>query len=127
MASLTVHYLYWHYTRGVRDLINIVRNFIWFFWEFFSIRLLLQTFFVPFNRLEERAPSGLHLDAMAQAMLINLLMRFVGMFVRLFVMTIGIVFLAATLAAGVVFLAVWLASPLMCVALIILGVVFLQA
>jgi len=126
MVSLFVEYFVWHYTRAVRDLLNIVGNFLWFFWEFFSIRLLFATLFTPFHRLEERPKSKLDLGEIAQAFMVTTMMRIVGAAMRLFVILIGLVCIVITIIAGIGMLLVWLAAPFMVVTLIGLSVVFLS-
>lgn len=126
MVPLAVDYLVWHYTRAVRDLLTIVGNFIWFFYNFFSLPLLLKTLFVPFHRLEEHAASGLDLGAMLEAFMVNILMRCVGAVLRIFVLLIGILFLILTFAAGCLMLVAWLASPAIVVTLFALAFVFLK-
>ena len=127
MVSLAIHYFAWHYTQAVRDIVNIIGNFLWFFYEFFSIKLLLRTLFVPFHRLEERARSRLDVSAVAQTFLINTLMRLVGALMRLFVILIGIILIACTVVVGFSMLLLWLFAPVVVVVLLGLALLFLKS
>jgi len=123
MVALSLYYVRWHYTRGVKDLLNIVLNFLWFFNEFFSIRLLLSTLFAPFQRLHEES-HGFHPSEWIQAKMVNAMMRFVGALARLFLILIGLFFILLTVVLGALFLLAWVAAPILMLAAVFLGPVF---
>jgi hypothetical protein len=123
MAPLAVQYLRWHYTQGVIDLAHIIGNFVWFFYEFFSIRLLLSTLFVPFHRLNETGPTGLDLGRMAEKVIVNTLMRIVGALMRICLILLGVALVLLTFLAGAVSLLIWLCAPLIVLVLMLYGIV----
>ncbi len=110
MVALAFYYVRWHYTYALTDLVNIVRNFVWFFYEFFSIPLLAKTLFVPFHRLSEQS-HGFNLEAWGEALLVNTLMRFVGALLRITLIVLGTVCIVLTFVAGIVFFVAWLLVP----------------
>ena len=117
-----VYYVKWHYTQAVVDLIGIVKNFLWFFWEFFSIKLLLKSLFTPFHRLGQQYKGGLDLSNLAETILVNTLMRFVGFLLRSFLILLGILCILLTFVVGIFFLVAWVLAPLLLVFLIAFGV-----
>lgn len=121
MGQLAFYYLRWHYTQGVIDLVNNIINVVWFVYHFFSIPLLLRTFFVPFHRLQESAVKGFNIEQWAEAFLITTLMRLVGALLRTFLIILGVVFLLLVFVGGSVLLFVWLTMPLILTFLIGLG------
>jgi hypothetical protein len=121
MAPLATQYLRWHYTQGVVDLVHIIGNFVWFFYEFFSIRLLLSTLFVPFHRLNEEGPVGLDLGRIAEKVIVNTLMRLVGALMRIGLILFGTVLVGITLLFGFTFLIVWLCAPVIVFLLVLYG------
>ena len=125
MIRLTWHYFIWHYSRALRDFINIWLNFLWFFWQLFSVRLLLATFFAPFHRLQERPRPGFHPDELAEALVVNLLMRLVGVVTRTVLLLLAAVMELLTLVVGAVLFAAWLLAPFLLAALFFTGVLFL--
>lgn len=127
MVSLAIHYFAWHYTQAVRDIMNIIGNFLWFFYKFFSIQLLLRTLFVPFHRLDEHARSRLDVGAVAQTFLVNMLMRVVGALMRLFVILIGIILIVCTVVVGLGMLLLWLFAPVVVVVLLGMALLFLKS
>ncbi len=122
MIPLAFYYIRWHYSMAIRDLFGIIGNFLWFFYEFFSIPLLLKTLFVPFHRLQETAHKGFKPSAWAEAFIVTTLMRFVGALMRIMLITIGICFIVTTFIVGTAVMVTWLLAPLMLLFLVISGV-----
>jgi predicted membrane metal-binding protein len=123
MAPLATQYLRWHYTQGVVDLVHIVGNFVWFLYEFFSIRLLFSTLFVPFHRLNEESPTGLDLGRIAEKVIVNTLMRLVGALMRISLILLGLFLICVVVVIGSFFLVVWLCAPFVVLTLVIYGVI----
>jgi len=113
MVRFAVYYIGWHYSQGLKDLVNIIANFLWFFYEFFSIPLLLKTLFSNFHRLGESYSKRFDPSVWFQAFIINTLMRLVGFFMRIFIILIGIFCILATAIFGVFFFFAWLLAPLL--------------
>ncbi len=121
MPLVFIYYTYWHYTHAPRDIFQIWKNFLWFFLNFFSIPLLLMSLFAPFERLDEKPRKGFDLEAIGEALIVNILMRIVGFAVRAGTIAIGLVFLAVTFFGGILFLLAWLLMPLLILSLIVAG------
>jgi hypothetical protein len=97
---------------------------VWFFYHFFSISILLQTFFSPFQRLSESSGKGLDIERMAETLVVNTLMRAVGMFIRIIFITAGAISIIITITGGAILFFVWLAAPLFVVTLVGGGFIF---
>lgn len=121
MFTLAFYYVRWHYSQALRDLLNIVGNFVWFFYEFFSIPLLMKTFFVPFHRLEDDRKKRNMLDfgAIAEGIIVSLLMRIVGVIVRTTLIVMGITFIVLSIVFGACMLVIWLCAPLFLVFIVL--------
>lgn len=115
------YYLSWHYSQGLLDYFKVWKNLMWFLWNFFSIKILLKTFFTPFERLRERYAGGLDMESLAASILVTTLMRIVGMCFRTVIIALGIVSLVTFSIAGFVGIFIWLALPF-----IILFVMFIS-
>lgn len=120
-AMIIPYYIAWHYSRGVHDVLVRFRDFLWFFWNLFSIAELTKTFFEPFERLGYVAPKGFKPEKMLEAFATTLVMRIVGMAVRASVIVIGLLVQLATVVIGVGFLVVWIVLPFLLVGLISIG------
>ena len=121
MIALITSYLYWHYTGALKDLWQHLKNFLWFIYHFFSIPVLLHTFFMPWRRMGEAYPKGLDIAGYLSTFFINSLMRFLGMAMRTFLILAGLFCLAGTFAVGVFAFGVWLALPWCAIAILFSG------
>lgn len=115
-------YFKWHYGEGVASLVNIIGNFVWFFYEFFSIPLLLKTYFMPFHRLNEAYRKGFNIESWFETLVVNIMMRFVGALLRTVLITLGIFFILLTIGIGVCFFVAWLLAPFLLFFLISYGI-----
>jgi len=124
MFSIIPDYFYWHYTYGGKDVRNFFKNIVWFLWNFFSVGLLVQTLFVPWQRLREHGRKG-DIQSYFEAFIITTLMRIIGAGMRLILITIGIIVTSFAVIIGAIVSLVWFIIPLIMVAGFITGVVFL--
>lgn len=124
-ALIIPYYIAWHYSRGIHDVLVRCKDFLWFFWNLFSITVLAQTFFAPFQRLGQAAPKGFKPEKMLEAFATTLIMRIVGMVVRTSVIVLGLLVQLAVVCVGIFFLLVWIVLPFMLVGLLAVGVIAL--
>ena len=125
--SLVGHYALWHYGRAYSDMYNIWMNFLWFVFYFFSIGVLLNSLFDPWKRMGEEYPSGFHPELVAQAFIINTLMRLVGFITRLIVISIGLIFASVVFLLGILIFIIWTVMPVFFVALAVMGISLIVA
>jgi hypothetical protein len=117
VGALLGYYFIWHYTRAITDILNIVRNFLWFFGHFFSFGELTRTLFSPLKRLHEDYkfdPDNLF-ENIIGSLIVNVMMRAVAFVMRVTVMAVGLLVILTTLIFAVLFLTVWLFLPLLIV------------
>ncbi|NCS99352.1 hypothetical protein GW764_04165 [Candidatus Parcubacteria bacterium] len=115
------HYLAWHYTIALKDFFSIWGNIIWFLYNFFSIEVLFKTFFSPFKRLTERKKDLLDIGGFFETLLINTLMRIIGMVLRTIIIISGLVSLAVSFFIGLVSFFLWLALPFIIIFMMIVS------
>ena len=109
--SLVYSYFIWHYTIGLRDVIRVWKDLFYFFGRFFSIRLLTQTLFSPFQRLHEGYKRDLDAGLILNTFIFNSLMRVVGFVVRASTIFLGLCVQLVWIALGVASLVVWITLP----------------
>lgn len=119
------YYIHWHYGRALNGIIEITQNLAWFLWHFFSVGVLMQTLFSPWQRLQEQHKRGLDIGNYLSSLTINIVMRCVGALVRSIFIILGLISICFTYVGGVIVFIVWLAFPLAVVFGIILGFVFM--
>jgi hypothetical protein len=106
-------YFTWHYSAALLSLFNIWRSLVWFTYHFFSVGLLLRTLFSPWRRLGEDYKKGsLDMESWFETLVVNSLMRVVGVIIRLVVVIVGLVCLALVSASLLPLAIIWLALPL---------------
>ncbi len=115
------HYISWHYTRGLSDLIRLCKNIIWFIWNFFSIKVFLKTLLSPFKRLDVRARNKFSVEDVFSALVTNMLMRILGFILRSFFIVLGLSIEIIFIVAALVFFIVWLLVPFILLAMLVAG------
>ncbi|MBI2100682.1 MAG: hypothetical protein HYT47_01535 [Candidatus Vogelbacteria bacterium] len=114
-------YLGWHYSAALVAWWRIDVNILWFLFHFFSIGLVLRTLFSPWRRLAENYPRRFVPTAIAGAVVVNLLMRLVGLTIRLFFLSFALAVLIGAWLLGWIVLVVWLLAPFLIVSLFSAG------
>jgi hypothetical protein len=116
--SFIVSYFAWHYSRAFGEIWNTCTNYIWAVWHFFSVSLLLKTFFAPWRKLDVEYGKGLSLENFAGPLIVNTLMRLVGMILRLVIVCIGLLGIVVVFLFGLVVTVVWIFLPVVIICLI---------
>lgn len=116
-----LRYVIWHYTRAIKDLIRIWMDFIWFTFNYFSILLLLQTFFSPWKRLGEERKGFFDFTFVV----IDIFMRIFGMLVRFITIIFGLSCVTVVIVLGPISLTLWLVWPLVIIYLLTNGLAIL--
>ena len=121
IISIALGYLRWHYSRALKSIIGIWRNFLYFVTQFFSFSLLIKNFFAPWKRMSDPYPHNFIIKDYIFSFIVNLITRLVGIIMRLGLFLIGLfvyIFLALLLP---VVLVAWLLLPLILISLIIIA------
>lgn len=111
MFRLIFSYFIWHYTQAFRDIFNHIRNFLWFVYHFFSVKVLVKTLFSPWRKLSEQYQKGFNISRLLETFVVNVIMRIVGFFIRLLVIMVGIVALIFVIVAGCISIVLWAVLP----------------
>jgi ATP-dependent Clp protease ATP-binding subunit ClpC len=118
-------YLFWHYTEGRRSFLRIWKNYLEYFWHFYSVKLLARTLFSYWHRdITFRGP-GFDMREFFQTLAFNLLSRGIGAIVRLLTIIFALLVELVALAAGAVLFLVWLIYPLFVFFLLFLGFLYI--
>lgn len=118
MSVLTFfpRYLLWHYTTALLDGARAASNLFWFLAHFFSLELILKTFFVPWKRLGESQGS------LIGRLIVNGMMRIIGIAMRLLVFVCAAVLFVVLTAAVLVAFVLWIALPVILIVLLVVGI-----
>jgi hypothetical protein len=93
IVFLIPEYLVWHYSKALRLHLNIITNFVWFTYHFFSVPVLYKTLTQPWY---------------GQSMFIY---QIIGPVIRFPVLLFGLIFCGTVAVVGFVFFLIWLVLP----------------
>ena len=83
----------WYYNKGLQQVLEIWKNFLFFSWRYFSVAELLLTLFAPWHRdVEIRNWRGWNPLRSSEMLIENFFSRLIGLIVRLVVISIGLIF-----------------------------------
>lgn len=122
--SVFVAYLKWHYSRGLKELLGVSQNFMWFVLHFFSFKLLLSTLFSPWKRMGETYGNVLDLGRFASAFIVNSIMRIVGFVSRSIVLVVGLAAMLFVCVLSLLSIMIWVLAPAVLIGSIVLSVTF---
>jgi hypothetical protein len=114
------YYVRWHYGQGTKDLFVILGRFVSFVFSFFSITLLFQTLFSPWKRLRSEYQKGFHPEEFFSSLLINTIMRIVGLLIRTVVIFLGLIATILMMTISLAIALIWIFYPLVLAFLIVL-------
>jgi len=121
MLSFLLGYLGWHYSTGFAE----IKNFNWLLlrrvWDGFSLKSILRTFFSPWKRMAEEYKRG-RPEEWFGTLIVNSLMRLVGMAVRSLIIIIGFLIFFLGIIFSVCLLIAWALWPIMILILFFMGV-----
>lgn len=112
----------WWYRSGWRSRMTIVKDRLARSFDFFSVDILIKTWFAPFRQISAGQVRG-SLNVVARAWFDRLISRLIGGFVRTLVIIIGLVWLIVQSLIGLVELVFWILLPLFPVAGVILMII----
>ena len=108
-----MEFLIWHYTKGLKFYIK--RWFAYFDWvnHYFSVPLLIKTFFAPWKRLvvTDKSP-GFNLGKFIEKVTFNIISRGIGACVRFSLFWVGLVLIVSIYLFGIAGLVTWLIFPI---------------
>lgn len=105
-------------------MFRIIGRSYWFQWHFFSVGILLESFFEPWKRLGEEKGEKFKLDQWLQATVINTMMRLIGVSLRTMILIFAILAFLVTTLISALFVAVWTLLPFLIVLLLVKGIQF---
>ena len=114
--NIFIEWFVWQFYQMPKFLFQVWNNYFVFATNYFSLPLLLKTFFSPWRRYKWRYPRGLDLVEFFNTLISNTVSRFLGALMRVVLIIMGICFQAFVAVAGLVALMGWLLMPFIIVA-----------
>ncbi len=114
-------YFVWHYTNALRDFFGVWKNIEIFIIDFFSISILLKTLLSPWKRMGETYTKSSGLSAFFETLVINTIMRIVGLIIRTVILLLGVSVFIISIPIGIILFSFWLLLPLVILSGIFIG------
>lgn len=125
MLSASIAFVEWYFFGFPREILRIIKNFLKFGINYFSIPFLLKTFFAHWHKYSWQYPKGFDLLKILEVWASNQISRMIGMVARSFLILIGLIFEIFVLFFGILFLFCWFLLPLIWFLIFIYGIKFL--
>ena len=118
--NIFFHWIFWHFFDVPRNILVIWQGFLKFYLDYFSIPLLIKTFFSHWRKYKWSYGRGFDLGRYLEAFISNLISRTIGAFLRSFLILIGILTEIFIIFMGAALFLLWIILP----ALLIGGLIF---
>ena len=118
--NILIQGLGWYFLEQPWLILKAWRNLLKFNLNYFSIPLLLRTFFSPWRRYRLFCPKGFNLKTYLEVHFSNLISRSLGAILRFFLIIIGVLAEILIIFGGVIIFVLWFLLPL----ILIMGLIF---
>jgi len=118
--NIVIQWVSWQFLEMPGNILIGWKNFLKFNLNYFSLPLLLKTFFAPWRRYSFSKGRGFDLVKYLEALFSNLILRILGAIIRSFIIVIGLIAEVFIILAGITIFISWLILP----ALLIVGFIF---
>lgn len=104
-------YIEWHFFDVPREILKGWKNFLKFNLDYFSLILLLKTFFSPWHKYKYSYGKGFNPWRYFEVFVFNTMSRTIGAFLRVLVIILGILLEIFIFILGLLFLSTWVILP----------------
>ena len=109
--NIFVTWFFWHFYEMPQFLLGVWKNYILFALNYFSLPILLKSFFAPWRKYKWRYPKGFDLIEFFNTLISNTFSRVLGAFMRIVLIIAGILFQIFVILAGLIILLAWIFFP----------------
>jgi len=119
--NIFFQWIFWQFFEAPGNILKAWRNFLLFNLNYFSIPLLLKTFFSPWRRYKVSYGKGFDIGRYFEALFSNLIFRTLGAILRSFLIFIGLLVEFFIIFTGAILFFGWLILPVLLIAGLIFG------
>ncbi|MCD6429279.1 hypothetical protein J7L09_01130 [bacterium] len=123
--SVLSEYLKWHFYEIPKEIQKGWFNYLRFYLNFFSIPILLKTFFSPWKRYRWSYGRGFSFSRYFEVFISNMATRLIGMVMRTILIIIGLIVDIFILVAGACVYILWWFLPVLIPAIFVIGLNYL--
>lgn len=118
--NIFIKYLYWQLILTPKKVLTIIKNYLVFGLEFFSIKDTLRSLFSPWRRYLWDYGRGFDIGKYLEVFFSNIITRAIGFVMRLFLIALFIIYEITVLALGIIALALFVSYPF----LVVYGIIY---
>jgi hypothetical protein len=120
--NIIIQYLVWHFFDLSKEIIKAWKNFLLFNLNYFSIFLLLKTFFSPWRKYQWSYGRGFDPKRYLEAFFSNSISRILGAIIRSFLIVIGLLAELFIFLVGLFIFLAWLFLPFLIIISLIISI-----
>lgn len=121
MVSICYNFFIWYYFEMSRFFLEAWKNFLFFSINYFSVPVLLKTFFSHWRKYSSSYGRFFEVWENIEVLTFNLMSRVIGAIVRTFLIIASLIFTTAVFLAGLIFLFSWLILPFLIIISFLFG------
>ena len=114
--NIIIEWFNWQFYKMPKFLLQAWNNYFMFATNFFSVPLLLKTFFSPWRRYKWNYPKGFDIFEFFNTLISNAVSRILGAMMRIVLIIMGICFQVLVALAGLLVFVGWVLVPFIIVA-----------
>lgn len=118
--NILLVWFYWHFYEMPKFLLGVWKNYILFALNYFSLPIILKSFFSPWRRYRWNYPKAFDITEFFSTFISNTFSRFIGVLIRIILIAIGIIFQIFVILAGLILFLFWILIPF----IILFGILF---
>lgn len=119
---ILARYLVWQFSDIPRALLAAWKNFLWFNLNYFSIPVLLKTYFSHWRKYSSSYGKGFNIGRYFETLVFNTMSRIIGAILRTFLIIIGLIAEIVLMFFGAIIMAAWIVSPVILIFGLFLGI-----
>lgn len=119
---LILQYLEWYFIERTLKILKAWKGLIFSYFNYFSVLILIKTFFSPWRGISEGYGRGLDIQRYTEAFALNTMSRIIGVIYRTFFLIIAVFAETIIIVGGIVIFILWLLFPVLAVLAIYYGI-----
>ncbi len=113
--NILIKYLYWQFVFSPKKILRIIKNYLAFGFDFFSVKESLRSLFAPWRRQTWSYGRGLDIGRYIETFFSNLIARIIGFIMRVFILVLFVLYEAFFLTLGIVVFIFFVTYPVLAV------------
>lgn len=119
--NIVFQYVFWHFFEVPKEILQAWKNYLLYNLNYFSIPLLIATFFSPWRKYQWSYGRGFDFGRYLETFLSNLISRVLGAIIRLFLIFFGLTLEALIFFVGLIIFLAWILLPVFMVTGLLFG------